>query len=354
MKVAVIADQHWGVRNDNQRYLDYYRKFYEEVFFPAIDKHEIKTIFNLGDIFDRRKFVNFHSLAATREIYFDEVAKRGIHQYAILGNHDTYFKDTNAINSPSMVLADYDNLSLIEDAAQEIHFTDGTTVLFVPWITPENRAAIMEEIKKSKADYCLGHFEFHGYLEQQNRKADHGLDPSKFKHFRQVLSGHFHHRHYRNNIFYVGNPAQIYWNDYGDERGFHIWDTDTNEFEFFQNPNTIFRKIYYNDEEHRPSLKEVDQYSGTYVKLIVDKKTDPVYFESYVSALEESNVADLQIVDVEYLMSANDLSEEEIADAAETVELIRKYVDNMDENPQKQKLKSLLENLYTEAQTIEI
>ena len=44
MKVILITDQHIGARNDNLSFVKYFKKFYDEVFFPYIDKHDIKTI----------------------------------------------------------------------------------------------------------------------------------------------------------------------------------------------------------------------------------------------------------------------------------------------------------------------
>ena len=67
MKVILITDQHIGARNDNLSFVKYFKKFYDEVFFPYIDKHDIKTIINLGDMFDRRKYVIFNTLHFTKE-----------------------------------------------------------------------------------------------------------------------------------------------------------------------------------------------------------------------------------------------------------------------------------------------
>jgi DNA repair exonuclease SbcCD nuclease subunit len=55
MKIAIITDQHFGARNDSQHFLDYYEKFYSEVFFPQIDSNDINNVLILGDTFDRRK-----------------------------------------------------------------------------------------------------------------------------------------------------------------------------------------------------------------------------------------------------------------------------------------------------------
>ena len=43
------------------------------------------------------------------------------------------------------------------------------------------------------------------------------MDPSIYKDFKQVFSGHYHHKSSRGNITYLGNPYQMFWNDYKDE-----------------------------------------------------------------------------------------------------------------------------------------
>ena len=58
-QVALITDQHFGARGDSKAFDDFFRKFYEKCFFPEIDKRGIKTVFCLGDTFDRRKYINF-------------------------------------------------------------------------------------------------------------------------------------------------------------------------------------------------------------------------------------------------------------------------------------------------------
>ena len=62
MKIAIIGDTHFGARNDSHVFLEYFMKFFGEVFFPYIETHNINTIIHLGDFLDRRKFVNFQTI----------------------------------------------------------------------------------------------------------------------------------------------------------------------------------------------------------------------------------------------------------------------------------------------------
>ena len=61
MKVAIITDQHLGFKKGSKLYHDYFLKFYEEVFFPTLEREGITTILDLGDTFDNRKGVDSYS-----------------------------------------------------------------------------------------------------------------------------------------------------------------------------------------------------------------------------------------------------------------------------------------------------
>ena len=59
MKIALLNDTHFGARNDSPAFLDYFMRFYNEIFFPYLKDNNIKTLIHLGDVVDRRKFINF-------------------------------------------------------------------------------------------------------------------------------------------------------------------------------------------------------------------------------------------------------------------------------------------------------
>ena len=59
MKIALITDTHFGARNDNVNFNEYFYQFYEGVFFPYLQQNNIKTCIHLGDCFDRRKYLSY-------------------------------------------------------------------------------------------------------------------------------------------------------------------------------------------------------------------------------------------------------------------------------------------------------
>ena len=99
MKIAVLNDTHCGIRNSSQVFLENAENFYSKVFFPECKKQEVTQILHLGDYYDHRKYVNFKALNHNRKIFLEELRKRGMSMDIIPGNHDTFYKNTNDLNS---------------------------------------------------------------------------------------------------------------------------------------------------------------------------------------------------------------------------------------------------------------
>ena len=109
MKIAIITDMHLGVRGDARVFLDHQERFFSEVFFPYIDEHNIKTVLDLGDTFDRRKYINYVTLNRAKKFFFNQMRDRNIEYHSIVGNHSVYYSNTNEINSMDLLLKEYDN-----------------------------------------------------------------------------------------------------------------------------------------------------------------------------------------------------------------------------------------------------
>ena len=152
----------------------------------------------------------------------------------IIGNHDTFFKNTNDVNSPELLLNEYHNI--LPFSSPTDYSIDGCKILLMPWICTDNYKECMEAIDESDADICFAHLELNGYQMWKGQDSHEGFDPALFKNFTHVFTGHFHHRHTRGNITYLGNPYQMFWQDYNDVRGFHILDTNAISLEFIENP----------------------------------------------------------------------------------------------------------------------
>ena len=354
MKVAIITDQHFGARNDSVNFLDFYEKFYREVFFPKLKEEGIKTVLILGDTFDRRKYVNFYSLKRTKEMFFDILERELIDVYMLAGNHDTYFKNTNDVNSVDLLLREYENVVVL-DTPQTIHLEYGEVnhdVCMIPWICPENYDRCMEEMKNSSADICMGHFEIDGFAMYRGMPSHEGLDRGLFNKFDFTFSGHYHHKSSSGDIYYLGNPYELTWQDYNDPRGFHLFDLSSRQLEFIQNPYTMFHKVTYDDKvESITDLtnKDFSSYTNTYVKVVVVNKTNPYLFDKFMNNLYNVNPADITIAE-DLTDYSEGLDDEMIDQAEDTLTVLNKFVDNInEENIDNNKLKNILKELYVEA-----
>ena len=345
MKILLITDQHFGVRNDNQVFIEKYREFYTNTVIPFIKKNKIKTVFCLGDTFDKRKSINFLSLESAKEMWFQPLKDLGCDVYMILGNHDIYYKNTLKVNAPKHLLGEFDNITVIDEPT---HLTfDGKQILFLPWMCDENKEESLEMIRESNANVCLGHLELNGFEAIPGVHMEHGDDPEIFKKFDLTCSGHFHMKSRQGNINYLGNPYQLYWNDFGAKRGFHILNTDTLTLKFHKNPYNIFNKLWYDDVANDyESIPDFSSLTGSYVKVIVQNRENQVWFDRYVKALQDSDVADLKIIE-DITVELDDVDES--VKMEDTVTILESYVESLEEAIDKKNVTSILKSLYVEA-----
>jgi len=216
LKIALVTDTHFGARNDSLAFNDYFFQFYEQIFFPYLKENDITTVVHLGDVMDRRKFVSYRIAKDFRERFIDQFT--GIDFHMIVGNHDTNYKNTNSVNSlQELVDGKHSNITVYPETT-EVDF-NGCKVLFVPWINSENMPNTMKMLKTSTAQICMGHLELNGFEMQKGLVMDHGWDKKEFKRFDMVMSGHYHHKSDDGQIFYLGTPYEIYWNDWNDPKG---------------------------------------------------------------------------------------------------------------------------------------
>lgn len=350
MKIALITDTHFGARSDSIPFDNFFRKFYDNIFFPTLAQEHITSVIHLGDCFDRRKYINFNTLKNSREYFFDRLEENGIDVHMLAGNHDTYFKNTNEVNSPDLLLRDYPNI-VIHDQPETLQL-DHTSILMMPWICSDNYAECMQAIKESTAPVLFGHLELAGFVMHKGQQSEGGMDPAIFDKFDLVCSGHFHHRSRSKNIQYLGNPYEMTWSDYDDQRGFHIFDTQTLELTFIANPYTMFDKLTYDDTAADPDTIDAALYADKNVKLVVVNKTDFTKFDRLIDRLYKQNLLELKIIEDFSEFEADALDDENI-NIEDTMSLLNSFVDGTDTDADKPRIKSLLKELYVEAQNVE-
>lgn len=347
--VAILGDTHFGMRGDSVIFHDYYRKFYDNVFFPYLLKNNIKIIYQLGDLFDRRKYINFNSLYLSRKYFFDKLKEYNMSMITLLGNHDVVYKNTLEVNSSELLLREYNNITVIRDCVT--HSVEGVSIDIVPWICDENQDSVMQFMSQSKSQICFGHFEIDGFQMDRGNVHKGGMDRSTLQKYDMVLSGHFHHKSDNKHIYYVGTPGEMTWVDYNDPRGFHILNVNTRDLTFIQNPYNIFHKFNYDDQkqdfEYWKSF-DYDMMKDCFVKIVVVSKQNPYLFDTVVDNLFKAGVADLSIVE-DFTDSSIEDDEELINQAEDTFTILSNYIDNLTLDVDSTKLKNIMREIYVES-----
>ena len=342
MKVAIITDQHFGARKGADYLHKYFKKFYEDVFFPTIESEGITTVIDMGDTFDNRRNIDLASLEWSKKVYFDRLKSMKVKLHSIVGNHTAYYKDTNEVNTIDLLLKEYNNI-ITYSSTTEVKF-DKLKVLFVPWINSENYNDTLNLINKSKCKVAMGHLELNGFTATPGHTMEHGMDSKPFDKFEKVYSGHYHQRSDNGKVFYLGNPYEMFWNDVNQTRGFHIFDTETLEHTPINNPYKLFHNIYYQD--HNYKLFDTRELKNKIVKVIVRQKTDQKQFEKFIDKLYSSGIQDLKIIENFQLHESGDF---EVEDTENTIGILNRYIDESDFEGDKTMIKGILQKIYAEA-----
>lgn len=351
MKLAILNDTHAGIRNSSDIFMDYQERFYSEVFFPYLIENDIKQILHLGDYYDNRKTVNFKALAHNRKIFLEKLREYGITMDIIPGNHDVYYKNTNELNALKELQGHYMNeVNLIMEPT-EMNY-DGLTVAMVPWINPENEKETLEFLSTTKATVVGAHLELAGFEMDRGLVCKDGMDAKVFDRFETVLTGHFHAKSSQGNIHYLGAQMEFFWNDCGDPKHFHVLDTETREVTAVKNPLTIYEKIYY-DHEKMNKFQDLRYLDNKFVKVIVVNKGNALDFERFIDRVQQQKIHELKIAeDFKDFLGEN--VEDDNIKVDDTQTLVYNYIDNVSTDLDRDRIKSEITALMTEAQSMEV
>ena len=344
MKLAIITDTHYGARKGSKHLHDYFELFYKNIFFPSLEAEGIDTIIHMGDVFDSRKSIDYYSLEWAKRVVFEPMKKYKVH--AITGNHDCYYKNTNEINSPELLLTNYDNITTYS-SAQDIKI-DGLDILLLPWISTDNFDESLSKIKKSKSKVAMGHLELNGFRAHRGHVMEDGMKIDVFNKFDKVYSGHYHTRSDDGRIYYLGNPYEMFWNDVNDPRGFTLFDTDTLEHTSINNPYKLFYNVYYEDTNHQ--LFNTTEYENKIVKVIVRKKSSPKEFQKFIDKIYRAGVQDLKIVE-NFAIVENE--EFDIDEDENTISILNRYIDEAEIEFDRGVVKGIFRDLYKQACEVE-
>lgn len=352
-KIAIITDTHWGVRNDSPVFLDYFKKCVDEFFLPTIKEQGVTHIIHMGDLVDRRKYVNINTAKRLRE---DFLQKLLLPTKVIGGNHDEYYKDTYSVNALDELLGNrYPNIQAV--LTPQTITIDGCEIFLLPWITKDNELESYEALEKTTATICMGHLELEGFEFYRGQVSDHGWNHHIFRRFMKVYSGHYHHRSIRDNVQYIGAFSEHIWSDYNDPRGFVIFNTEDHSEEFFRNPFTIFNMIAYDDVKDTDILNTINntdysKYKDTFVRVVCGNKTNPYAFDMLLDKLYKETPVDISIVEDVSLFT--DSSPEDVVDQTQdTPTILDSYIEGLTLPVSSDKMKVYMRDVYLEAINLE-
>lgn len=332
-RIPIITDTHFGARGDSAVLYGVMEAFYTEVFWPAIDAEGgVDTLLHLGDVTDRRRYINYQTLSFAKHMLFEPARERGITIHWVVGNHDMPYKHSLQLSSHE-AFREYTNVRIYQTATHiEV---GGVPILVVPWLCDENSKASLAAIRSTDVPVVMGHFEFGGFEVFRGMPNAHGMAVDDFTPFRLVLSGHYHHKSSQGNIHYLGAPYEMIWSDVDDPRGFHWWTPDTHALTFVENPHHLFYKFVYDDGDQPTTyvqslltrMREAN-LTQKIVKVIVKRKTQPVWYDAFVDAVLKIGAHDVQFVD-DTAWTEDDLASIDHDDALDTRSLLSTYVESL-------------------------
>jgi predicted phosphodiesterase len=352
MKIAILNDTHCGIRNSSEIFLKNAADFYDNVFFPECEKQGVKQIVHLGDYYDHRKFVNFKALNHNRKNFLDPMRRAGMHMDIIPGNHDTFYKNTNDLNSLKELLGYYMNEVNIIMEPKVMEY-GSLKMALLPWINQENFDSSMKFIRECKADWLGAHLELDGFELLRGVKSHGGLDPKLFDKFELVMTGHYHCSSRQDNIWYLGSQLEFSWNDAHDNKYFHIVDTETREVQKIKNNYTLYEKILYDDSKIEYNNIEVSHLDKKFVKIVVVNKKDQFVFDRFVDRIQNRDIYELKIAENFTEFLGENVEDTEI-NFDDTSEIVETYIDAVDTDLDKERIKSQFRELMTEAQALEV
>lgn len=348
MLIAIICDTHYGARSDSSILMDNQKQFFDNIFFPKLQEKGVETVIHLGDLVDRRKYINFNTSKRMRTDFLNQLQNYNVHM--IVGNHDVFHKNTNEVNALQELLNSY-SFDVYTNATKIV--LDNCPILLVPWITAQNESHTMQMIDDTKAQICMGHFELAGFEFYKGVVSEHGMSPDILNKFDMVFSGHYHQKSSKTNIHYLGAPYPMTWADYDCPRGFHLFDTTTRELTFIANPYSIFTQIEYDDTNCRVLDDIIQRFipiTNNYCKVIVKKKTNPYLFDLFINELEKFSPHEIKIIE-QSILSIEETSYDQ---AEDTLSILRKTIDGLDVDVNKPHLQDLFSDLYQQASNLEI
>lgn len=339
MKIAMIADLHFGIKKGDPTFIDSQMRFFKNQLVPELKAANINDLFILGDVFDTRQTLNTQVL--NHVIFLFRHVLKDFNIQIIVGNHDMYLTTDTSVNSLK-ILDLLPNVTVYENPTDLT--IDGKEILMLPWCTDYTKA---DELITRKYDYCFCHADIIGFDMGGGRLSENGFYAKNLLNLiDHVYSGHYHngvHREYLNNqsITYLGAPYQLTRIDRDGIRGYHILDFVTGERSLIENKVSIkFTKHMY------PNVN-LDLVKGNVVDMEVPYEfvDQSKKIADYVAKLEKLHPA--YPVNIIHLLNEEEIDETEFnTDNLNIITLFKNYLEQLETPVNKDNLYESFISLY--------
>ena len=148
-------------------------------------------------------------------------------------------------------------------------------------------------------------------------------------------------------------PSHLFWSDAGDPKYFHVLDTETRELTPVRNKHTLFKKIVYNDSHIDYNSIDTPDCTRQFVKVVVQTKNDQFMFERFLDRIQAQDIYELKIAENFQEFLGENVDDDGI-NVEETTELLSTYIDNVETDLDKARIKSEMSDLMNEAQALDI
>lgn len=257
MKHIEIGDLH--VKKDN---IDESKRFIHwlvDVIKKTKATSDVKVVF-LGDQFNdfgvaRVEVIQFWSWAS--HLIKSIAGKNSV--YYLVGNHDRNSEGTDTAMHAfheNGIIIDKEAMLLSPDIGAVGFIRDNETFVKEVMRLYEHGVTLM---------YC--HQEFQGAMFESGAYAPHGVDPTTLPSNLKFRVGHFHKKQSFGNIKYLGTPRHLTKSDIGEQKGIHIYDTDSDKDIFIPTPEEVCESLKFVTIKEGDKLPDINFTNKVYVEL---------------------------------------------------------------------------------------
>ena len=348
-KILIFADLHLhNHKRSNERLEDCLQTL--NWIFETAQKHNIKNIVCVGDLFHTRQKIDVLTYQKTFEL-FEKHQKSNV--WLLLGNHDMWYEHNWDVSSV-IPLGILPNVTVIIKPC-EIDI-DGSITSFLPYIKdPLDSLALL----KNK-NLLFVHAAVHGALinsrslTYSDELIEHDgdmvkIDENVFSSWKRVFLGHYHaYQEINNKMRYIGSPLQLSYGEAFDKKYIAIYDTDTQTTELIE--NTFSPKHFVIKPE---DIEDYNFGQRAFIRIQVDDINSPNNLEIQNAVYASSeNVSEVKIEAIKKKI----VEDKQIIDEAKSIlgddeEMAKKYIDQFGTNLDRTQLLSIFNSIRMRRET---